>query len=487
VADRDVPTKTITGPDGHPIHYLNLPNVGEPYHKPDVAGHDAVAQQPTITAAHAPPTVTASESWRERVMSAARSALERVGVYGQAAVNALVVDDWKALTDAHSSTLQRVEAAADLASWAIPEGKIAEIAGHAVVKASEIAAAHLSAAGLEHTGAAAAAIAASRGLSRPLTDAERSGHFRSADDFKKFMGPATEHGGPERDWHHIVEKHHADGTRQFAPERVHSIENMVPVPRAAHQGVGGLTAEFKAKDEFLGTSLRERLQGKPWDKHVDNGEQALRDRGFDPDHLRAETRTRFEQRLLEHDRGHAVSREHGTPHIAGPAVLGISGQESDSRNGETHSQATRPQSPNAWSPEMSAADFAKLQARVRGGDGWRGDAAQIHIERDGRLDVVRPATHFTGTIESIDGDRITQHVGRGHTVTWSRAELGEHFNDQKAFDAAMQPGHMMNIGIGRNGVVDAQQQVPGHGWESLNSQPLPPWQQTQALTLGHGR
>jgi hypothetical protein len=137
VADRDVPTKTITGPDGHPIHYPNLPNVGKPYGKPDGVGHDAVAQQPAVTAAPAPPTITASESWRERVMSAARSALERVGVYGQAAVNALVVDDWKALTDAHSSTLQRVEAAADLASWAIPEGKIAEIAGHAVVKAYE--------------------------------------------------------------------------------------------------------------------------------------------------------------------------------------------------------------------------------------------------------------------------------------------------------------------------------------------------------------
>ena len=87
VADRDVPTKTITGPDGHPIHYPNLPNVGELYRKPDVVGHNAV-QQPTVTPAPAPPTATASESWRERVMSAARSALERVGVYGQAAVNA---------------------------------------------------------------------------------------------------------------------------------------------------------------------------------------------------------------------------------------------------------------------------------------------------------------------------------------------------------------------------------------------------------------
>ena len=148
-------------------------------------------------------------------MSAARSAVERAGIYGDAAVQALVLDDWKALTDAHSSLAQRVESGADLASWAIPEGKIAEIAGHAAVKSGELAAAHLTASGVEHAGASAAAVAATRALSRPLTAAERSGHFESANDFKRFMGPATEHGGPERDWHHVVEKTHADGTSQY--------------------------------------------------------------------------------------------------------------------------------------------------------------------------------------------------------------------------------------------------------------------------------
>jgi len=66
-------------------------------------------------------------------MSAARSAFERVSLYSHAAVNVLVLDDWKALTDPHSSTLQRIEGAADLASWAIPEGKVAEIAGRALI------------------------------------------------------------------------------------------------------------------------------------------------------------------------------------------------------------------------------------------------------------------------------------------------------------------------------------------------------------------
>lgn len=168
VPDRDVPTKTIAGPDGRPIHYPNLPNVGEPYRKPDPSTHNVSAQQSAPTPMQAAATPIASESWRERVMSAARSAVERVGVYGQAAVNALVLDDWKALTNPQSTPLQRLESGADLASWAIPEGKVAEIAGHAVVKASEIAAAHLAASGFEHAGVAAAAIAASRGLSRPL-------------------------------------------------------------------------------------------------------------------------------------------------------------------------------------------------------------------------------------------------------------------------------------------------------------------------------
>ncbi len=97
-------------------------------------------------------------------------------------------------------------------------------------------------------GAATAAIAASRGLTRPLTEAERSGHFQSAKDFKDFMGPATQRGGPERDWHHVVEKIHADGTDQFPAERLHSVENMVAVPRGAHQLRDGLTSVFSKKD-----------------------------------------------------------------------------------------------------------------------------------------------------------------------------------------------------------------------------------------------
>jgi hypothetical protein len=399
-------------------------------------------------------------------MSAARSAVERAGAYGHAAVQALVLDDWKALTDAHSSFAQRVEGGVGLASWAIPEGKIAEIAGHATAKAVELAAAHMTVSGLEHASASAAAIAASRTLSRPLTEAERSGHFESANDFKRFMGPATERGGPERDWHHVVEKAHADGTGQFPPGRVHSVENIVPVARETHQGKSGLTSEFNTKDEFLGTSLRDRLAGQPWEKHVDNGEQALRDRGLDPNVLRAETQTRFQQRLLEHDRGASI--EHDRSQIVAPGLVLSANQTinretpAEHRDGSVH-----------WSPDMSHEDFAKLQARVRGGSPARATETGLHLERDGRQESLPPGRRIEGTIRAVDGDQIVQHVGQNKTAVWSREELAGHFSDAKAFEAMVQPGHYLQIGADRNGVVDVRQQLQDRSWQSLGNQPVP--------------
>ncbi len=50
----------------------------------------------------------------------------------------------------------------------------------------------------------------------------------------------------------------------------------------------------------------------------------------------------------------------------------------------------------------------------------------------------------------------------------------------------MQPGNMVNIGVSRSSVVDVQKQFPGHGWESLNHQPLQQWQQFEAPHLAHG-
>lgn len=104
------PTKTIIGPNGYPIHYPDLPNVGEPYQKPEPFPHDASMPQPS-----SPPTQSAvspsiaSESWHDRVMSEARSAVECAGAYGLAAVQALVLE-WRSampLTSGYACGLKK--------------------------------------------------------------------------------------------------------------------------------------------------------------------------------------------------------------------------------------------------------------------------------------------------------------------------------------------------------------------------------------------
>jgi len=244
-----LPTKTVRAPDGSLIHYPDLPGVGEKYQPPSAAAHEVHGQQSTQPPDPRPTSSASNESWRERVMSAARSAVERAGLYGHAAVNALVLDDWKALTDAHSSTLSASKAGAGLASWAIPEGKVAEIAGHAIVKAGEFAAAHAAEQSAEHAIASGVEHAAehtqeavvagkkwaertsnqklaeqhptnpSTIWDRPLTAAERGRAFKNADDATAFMGPATERGGELKDWHHNVEKVTPTSTASSRPNK----------------------------------------------------------------------------------------------------------------------------------------------------------------------------------------------------------------------------------------------------------------------------
>jgi len=81
--------------------------------------------------------------------------------------------------------------------------------------------------------------------------------------------------------------------------------------------------------------LRDRLAGRPWEEHVRRGELELQRQGLDPAALHAETRARFEQRLLEHDRAHLISHEYGVPQIAAPGlVLGTIGPGSQLKNAD---------------------------------------------------------------------------------------------------------------------------------------------------------
>ena len=493
------PTKTITAPDGSQIHYPNLPGLGEQYQPSSASTEHSNPQARSEPAAPTEATHATPETWRERVMSAARSAVERAGVYGHAAVQALVLDDWKALTDAHSTPLQRIEGGADLASWAIPEGKVAEIAGHALAKVAEQTAAHLATAGMEHTAehvTAAAALGSrwaarsenariaeqhaaneSKIWDRPLTDAERHGAFENKHDLTALLGPATERGGPKRDWHHVVE---SSTESRFGADRVQNIHNVVPIERnPAHSNI---SEKFQQNDRFLPRdadgnqqSLRTFLKDKPWERHVAAGERELRRNSLDSAKLRNETLERFDKRIELHDRlvEHSVehSKEVGKSKIIAPGVLTSANRNEQARDGDRG--AVHDAKLGVWSPNMSFEDFAQLQAQIRGGSASRDRSVKLHYERDGSELSLPAARRFEGRIESVDGDRIVQNIGRqGHTVTWSREELAGHFNDPKAFDAMMQPGHYVNVGADRNGTVDVQQRLPDHSWQSLGNQPI---------------
>ncbi len=414
MADRNLPTKTVRAPDGSLIHYPDLPNVGEKYQPPGAAAHQAHRQQATEPPDLRPPPLT-NESFRERVMNAARSAVERAGLYGHAAVNALVLDDWKALTDAHSTPLQRLEGGASLASWVIPEGKVAEIAGHALVKAGELAAAHIAeqsaehaiASGVEHAAehTTEAAVAGRKWAERtsnqklaeqhptnpstiwdrPLTTAERGGAFKNAGDLTAFEGPATERGGVTKQWHHQVESHTA---KRFDPERVHNIKNAVAIEQdPVHSNI---SKRFQSNDESLGLdangnrqSLRSSLKDKPWEVHAAEGRRALnreagslraqgrelrkqgdelgaqsfakRAQDLDPGRLSEATAKRHEQRVALHDRLQELSKGHEADGISyGRGTLGVIVPEKHSQNDDARSQASaRSGGSNSWSPDMS--------------------------------------------------------------------------------------------------------------------------------------
>lgn len=169
---------------------------------------------------------------------------------------------------------------------------------------------------------------------------------------------------------------------------------MEPFPH--HRGKLGISHEFGIPDPDLGTSLREHLQGQPWERHVAEGEAALVRHGFDPAAMRAETRAIFEQRLAQHDarfRSNGVSLEIG----AGIAI----------------------------------------------------GSSALHVSTDGRERTVQPGANFLGSIKSIDGDIVTQNLGRGQTTQWSLHELRSQFSDPSAFDAAMKPGNMVKLRLVR--------------------------------------
>jgi hypothetical protein len=347
------------------------------------------------------------------------AALAHVKAFGRGAFGALVLDDWKVLNDPKASGWQKAAAGADLASWVIPEGKVAKIAEHALVKAGEVVADRVAAKWAERSANAALAnqhpMNPSRIWDRALTPAERGGAFENKHDLTAFLGPATEKRSAPRDWHHIVESH-AEG--RFGADRVQHVENVGAIPREpAHREI---TKRFATLDRSLGQSPREFLRDKPWEQHVAFGERELRARGLDPQALRAETAERFQERLELHDR------------LVPP----------------------RP---------------------------------ELRVMRDGAAEALRPGERFVGSIARVAGDVVEQHVGRGETVAWSRAELEAHAADPKALDDALGSGALLKIGRDAAGEIRIERQAPDLGWQPLEPQAQPqpavPERQQPAPTL----
>jgi hypothetical protein len=461
------PTEPVTAPGDSEIRNAYLPNVGEPLQKPNGQPQDARDQQAIKPHSVESPISASPESMRERFASILRSTVQRASVYGQVALNALVLDDWKALTDAHSTPLQRLEGAADLASWALPEGKVAEIAGHALVKASEISAEHLAHAGIAHTADRVAAagtieerwaarsenakIAAqhfsnpSKIWERPLTETERNGAFKSKDDLTALLGPATEGRGPVRDWHHVVESH---TDARFGPERVHTIDNVVAIERnPTHREI---SKAFQSNDRRLGPgpdgrerSLRMFLQDKSWDRHVAEGELELRKRGLDPEQLRAATRERFDERVKLHDQ--LVERSIGRNHAAA----------APSRERDPFGGSGRSADMLDHAPGRDRSSFTIM----------RSDAHGVQS-----LQQMREPFQQHGTIISADAERVTQNIGRGQTFTYKTEDLLQAAKNRddalQLFKQAAANHELTSIKLGSQGLeVTTQSMEHARGYE----------------------
>ncbi|MBL8583783.1 MAG: hypothetical protein JNL61_16360 [Rhizobiaceae bacterium] len=74
----------------------------------------------------------------------------------------------------------------------------------------------------------------------------RPGHplirFRSERELREYLGPA----GPDREWHHIVEKRLADNG-QFPPELIHSTDNIINLPVRLHRGISARMSRIERR------------------------------------------------------------------------------------------------------------------------------------------------------------------------------------------------------------------------------------------------
>ncbi len=112
---------------------------------------------------------------------------------------------------------------------------------------------------------------------------QRHGHpnirFRTERELREFLGPA----GPEREWHHIVEKRLAENG-QFPVEIIHNTDNIISLPVEVHRRV---SAKMSSRSEEFGNEVRRLgVEKMPFGDQYNYGLELIRETleelGYDP-------------------------------------------------------------------------------------------------------------------------------------------------------------------------------------------------------------
>ena len=97
--------------------------------------------------------------------------------------------------------------------------------------------------------------------------------FKSFEDFKKVYGRA----GDGMEWHHIVEQRDAN-IKQFGPEKIHNIDNMIALPADVHRKISGHYSSIQPESEHM--RVRDWLNGKSYEFQYEYGLQLLKRYGY---------------------------------------------------------------------------------------------------------------------------------------------------------------------------------------------------------------
>lgn len=83
--------------------------------------------------------------------------------------------------------------------------------------------------------------------------------------------------GDGMEWHHIVEQRDAN-IKQFGPEKIHNIDNMIALPADVHRKISGF---YSSKKDFThGLTVRQWLNGQSYAAQYEFGLSVLKKYGY---------------------------------------------------------------------------------------------------------------------------------------------------------------------------------------------------------------